>query len=540
MYAANYQLVPRNYAVVNQGVQSGGLAVQMSPQQMTTTLSPGEHFIQPSGFGQQVTNFPNTNSHIALQSPNTQMLSPNQQYGLQQHNLGHINAGIISGGQGQNVFLPGQGQGLIFQGQPMMQQNTSTVFSPTQALNSQQAIPESQNINLQSFSNTGAVVGQLSNIGMALIQNPVPGVNSQTSPLSSPNLISPNSVKQEVSPHGRKRKPSGPKSMKVKQQQDHVNQLNHQLQFLSHLASQSQIQQNLLPNNGGAVNFGNLSHNQLLSNLVPQNQTLPSFGHFLLHQHQQQQQHILPGGNTADLHQTTMNVMAGQQLGGSVTMAQPNLVGAQNMSNIFTAQNFPCQMAGPPPNLTNVATNNIVQLQGGNINLEMRGQIPGANNVASSQHLTSGMVQGQGGIMSAIPGSVPKHEQTRTATSITQTKLVQTKCVSCVSKTTDTLTVSNIVKTRPAENVREDKCSSVTNVTFGVSTIPTSKILSPKNKTDPVSKAPVVDLKPKASSQESKMNLDLPWCKNANTPNSVNVPFGWTRMKEGQSVVYYR
>ena len=558
MYAANYHLVPRNYAVVNQGMQGASLAVQMSPQQMTTTtLSPGEQFIQAAGFEQQqVTNFPNPSNQFALQNPSPQMLSPNQQFGIQAHSLGHINPGIIAGGQGQNIFIPGQGHGMIFQGQTMLPQNASTVFQQNPALNSQQQIPVSQNINIQSFSNNGPVVGQLTSIGTQMIQNQVTGVNSQASALTSPNnsgnLTSPNSAKHaEVSPSsGRKRKPSGPKSLKAKQQQDSVSHLNNQLQFLTHLASQSQVQQNILTHNPNAMNFGNLSHNQLLSNLVTQNQTLPSFGHFLLHhQQQQQQQQVIPSPNAVDLQQTALNMIGGQPVAGSAgTMSQSsvtNLVGAQNISNIFPGQNFPCHIAGA----SNVTNNNIMQLQGSNVNIDLQSQVPGANlnvdinswNSGQFTNVNTALLQGQSGTVSLVPGGIPRFQQSGPdRISVPQTKMVQPKCVSCVSKTTDTITVSNIVKTKPAQNVADRKSTSVTSVTFGVSTMPTAKLLSPKSKMDSVSKAAMVDIKPKTTAQDIKVKLDLPVCKNVNNPNSIVVPFGWSRLQEGQSIVYYR
>lgn len=558
MYAANYQLVPRNYAVVNQGVHSAGIAVQMSPQG-ATTLSPGEQFIQPTGFDQQLTNFSNSNNQFAFQNQNPQMLqSPNHQFGVQAQNLGQINPGIIAGGQGHNIFLPGQGQGMIFQGQTMLPQNTSTIFHQNPGLNSQPQIPGSQNVNMQSFGNNGQVVGQLPSVGTPIIQSQVPANYSPASTMNSPNspaaLLSPNSTRSaEMSPTPvRKRKPSGQKSVKAKQQHDASIQLNSQLQFLTHLANQSQVQQSILTQNPNAVNFGNLGQNPLLANLVTQNQTLPSFGHFLLHQHQQQQQQVIPHLNSLGLQQAPVNMIGpqvgGQQISGATGAISQNsvtnLVGGQSIPNIFTGQNFPCHIAGAP----NVPNNNIMQLQGSGVNFDPRSQIPGANlnidvnswNSEQFANLNATLLQGHSGPFPFVPGGIQRFQQSGPVRpTVPQTKPVQPKCVSCVSKTTDTITMSNIVRTRQTQNVQDPKSTSVTNVTFGVSTISTSKILSPKGKCEPVCKAAEVECKPTTQIQETEVKLDLSVCKNVTNPNSVVVPFGWLRLQEGQSIVYY-
>jgi len=40
LVASSYQLVPRNYTVVNQSLPGTGVAIQLSPQQLGTNLGP--------------------------------------------------------------------------------------------------------------------------------------------------------------------------------------------------------------------------------------------------------------------------------------------------------------------------------------------------------------------------------------------------------------------------------------------------------------------------------------------------------------------
>lgn len=529
----------------------------MSPQG-AATLSPGEQFIQPTVFDQQLANFSNPNNQFTFQNQSPQMLqSPGQQFGIQTQNLGHINPGIITGGQGQNIFIPGQG--MIVQGQTMLPQNSSTIFSQNPNLNPHQ-LPISQNTNIQTFANNGSIMGHVTGLGTQIFPGPISVDSNHTSPMASPNsttnLLSPSSAKSaDISPStGRKRKPSGQKS-KPKQQQESIIQLNSQLQFLSHLAGQSQMQQNLLSQNANAVNLGNLSQSQLLPNLVTQNQTLPSFGHFLLHQQQQQQQqHIIPNPNTLDIHQAAVNVMGGPQTIGAGATLSPgsltNLVSGQNIPNIFGGQSFPYNIAGA----SNITNNSVMQLQSGGVNLDFQSQVSGANvnidvnnwNTGHLPNYTTTLLHGHGGSVPLIPGGVPRLQQTGLVQpAVSQARAVQPKCVTCVSKTTDTISTSNIVKTKVVHSIQDPKLTSVTTVTFGVTTIPTSKVLSPKKENSSVSKTDM-DFKSKAEvackseSIESEVKPDIPICKNVTCPKSVVVPFGWLRLQEGQSIVYYR
>ena len=546
MYTANYQLVPRQYAVVNQGLQGTSLAVQMSPQG-GASLSPGDQFSQPAGFDQQMANFPNQNNQFTFPNQNPQMLpSTGHQFGLPAQNLGQINAGILTGGQGQNILIPGQGQSMIVHGQTILPQNPA-IFQHNPALNSPQEVTASHHANLaniQSLGNNSSVVGQLTGFGSQLVPGPLPMNNSQVSPMGSPNstsgLLSPNSSRAlEISPTtGRKRKSSGQKS-KLKQQQETVIQLNNQLQFLQ------QMQQSMLSQSANTVNYGNVGTNPVIQNLATQNQTLPSFGHFLLHHQQQQQQQVLPNQNTVDVQQVDGNMMGSLQMvgaGGSLSQnPATHLIGGQNITNIFPGQNLPYNISGA----SNLANNNIMQLQSGRVNIDLHGQVHGANlniglNNLNSQQFTNynaNLLQGQGqsGTGSLIAGGLPRTQQLVRPT-IPLTKAVHPVCVSCVSKTTDTISVSNVVKTRLTQ---DPKTTAVTSVTFGVSTIPTSKILSPKSKSksENVSKTNV-DCKSKP--QVSEVKVDIPISKNVTGPNSVVVPFGWVRQLEEQSIVYYR
>ena len=543
MYTANYQLVPRQYAVVNQGIQGTSLAVQMSPQG-GTTLSPGEQFSQPAGFEQQMATFPNQNHHFTFPNPNPQML-PNagHPFSLPTQNLAQINAG---GPADQNVLIPGQGQGMIVQGQVQGQTiipHNPTIFHQNPALHSPQQSTASHHSNLANIQAIGNSSQQLTGYGPQLVPGQILMNNSQMSPLGSPNstsgLLSPNSARAlEISPTtGRKRKSSGQKS-KLRQQQETVIQLNNQLQLLQ------QMQQNMLSQSTNPANLGGLGTNPVIQNLATQNQTLPSFGHFLLH-HQQQHQQGLPNQNAVDVQQVDGSMMSGVQMvgaGGSMSHnPAANLISGQNITNIFPGQNIPYHLSGA----SNLANTNMVQLPSGRVNIDLQGQVQGANlniglNNQNSQQFVNNnanllQVQGHSGTGSLIAGGFHRTPMPVRQTA-PQTKVVHTACVSCVSKTTDTITMSNIVKTRVTP---DPKSMAVTSVTFGMSTIPTSKILSPKSKIENVS-TNIVGTSRSSKSKVSEVKIHIPVSQNGTSPNSVMVPFGWVRQLEEESIVYYR
>ena len=552
MYTANYQLVPRQYTVVSQGVQGTNLAVQMSPQG-GTTLSPGEQFSQPAGFEQHLATFPNQNQqHFTFPNQNPQIL-PNAGHplGLAAQNLGQINAGVVTGGpSGQNVLIQGHGQGMIVQGQVQGQTiipQNPTIFHQNPALNSPQENTASHHTNLanvQAVVNSSSALSHMTGYGSQLVPGQVPMINTQMSPLGSPNsvpgILSPDSSRGvEVSPTtGRKRKLSGQKS-KLRQQQETVIQLNNQLQLLQ------QMQQNMLTQNTNTVNMAGLGTNPVIQNLATQNQTLPSFGHFLLH-HQQQHQQGLPNQNAVDVQHVDGSIMSGLQMvgsGGSMSQNPTNLLGGQNVANIFpTGPNMPYHLPGAS-NLVN--TNMVPQLPSGRVNIDLQSQIQGANlnvglNNQNSPQFTNNnanllQIQGQSGTGSFISGGFQR-TPVQVRQNAAQTHVVQPVCVTCVSKTTDTVSMSNIVKTKVTQ---DPKSVAVTSVTFGISTIPTSKILSPKSNIENVSTS-AVSASGNSKLKVSKVKLNIPVSENGTSPNTVIVPFGWVRQLEEESIVYYR
>lgn len=297
--------------MVNQGVPGTGVALQLSPHQMGTNLGPAalspidqQHLIQSATFDPQLAAlqqsqapqqvaFQNATGELMIQSPPQQLVlqSPNQQFTLQSptqqfaiqnqnqfptqnQNMAQFTPQqqIIPQAQGGNVILQGQNSGMIVQGDNFIQSGVN----PGMFLHS----PIVQNV--------GQVGQQIYGTTPNLLNNPMQGMFSQSQVLTNQNvgLISINQ-----SPTG-KTFVDNDKGGNSGQSSGLVNQ---QMQLLA------QIAQHTSPESTSHNVASNLKPSQQTMNVVPQSQpmqspanqaqSLPSFGHFLLHHHMQSLPH---------------------------------------------------------------------------------------------------------------------------------------------------------------------------------------------------------------------------------------------------------
>lgn len=299
--------------MVNQGVPGPGVAVQLSPHQIGTNLGPAalspidqQQLIQSATFdsqlaalqqnqSQQPVAFQNVSGQLMIQNPPQQLVlqSPNQQFALQSPsqqftiqnqsqftnhspNVTHIppQQQVIHQGQGGNVILQGQNAGMIVQGENFIQGGVN----PSMFLHS----PIIQHVSPQMYGST-----------QNLLNTPIHGMFSQSQMLTSQNvgLISVNQ-----SPTGKqfvenmdKTEPSGQGAGIVNQQMQLLAQIAQQT---SPNGSNQAVVTTVMKPAQHTVNVVNQAQPQAVNNSsVNQNQSLPSFGHFLLHHHMQSLPH---------------------------------------------------------------------------------------------------------------------------------------------------------------------------------------------------------------------------------------------------------
>ncbi|WAR04663.1 MBD5-like protein [Mya arenaria] len=298
LVGSSFQLVPRNYSVVNQSVQGTNVALHLSPQQLGTGLAPNlspieqQQLLQPQTFDPGLAAL---HGQQQQQSPPQQQLmlsSPGQQFTIQSPGQ-HFNLGsqaqfptpgpamaqftpqgqLLTQTQGGNLLLQAQNGSMIVQGEN---------FIPG-AINQGVFIqnPVIHNANQQLYASAQNV----------LSNNQIQGVFSQSPMLTNQNvgLISINQAQQG--------KCFGNQMDKVEAMNPGVNILNQQMQLLAQIAQHSspdsQQQHHVLSNQvkPGQQTINLVNQSPTMSNNINQNQSLPSFGHFLLHHHMQSLPH---------------------------------------------------------------------------------------------------------------------------------------------------------------------------------------------------------------------------------------------------------
>lgn len=491
MYATNYQIMPRNFTVFNQGIQGPtGVAVQLSPQQIGgTTLSPMEQqqqFFQSAGFdpqlgtlqqqNQQQITFQNGNCQFMIQSPSQQLMlqSPNQQFALpspsqqftvqnqnqfavQGHNLTQFNPQhhILTQGQGNNVIVQNQTGGMILQSDNFVSQGLSqNVFVPNPSI--------VQNVNPQ-------VYGTAQNV----LTNQIPGLISQTQVVANQN-VGIISVSHSLPA------PNGSADNLGKANIHNSGITNEQMQLLAHIA-----------NHGTDVNNTNLPNQQnLVQQVTSQNQSLPSFGHFLLHHHMQSLPHPF-------LQNLSISTMATDD-GTRKQIAQPGMT------------------VSPPSNQSGVITMNISSNSGpisfrnstDNINAEF-------NNWNISQFVNQSCVNQNSIVASNVNTQLSKGADVKLS--------VQTLCSSKVS---NSVHISQVVSTTTnvlSKGITQSKLctseelSAVRSVSIGIDSTTPSR-----------------------GQQEKTPQTAISTTHTTSSRNTIVVPYGWVRALEGDSIVYYR
>ena len=488
LVASNYQLAPRNY-VVNQGVQGTGVAVQLSPHQMGTNLGPAalspidqQHLIQSAATfdtqlaalqqtqAQQQVAFQNAAGQLMIQSPPQQLLlqSPNQQFTLQspsQHftlqnqsqftnqnqNMAQFapQQQIIPQGQGGNVILQGQNTGMIVQGENFIQSGVN----PSMFLHS----PIVQNVGQQIYGTTQNLIAN----------NQMQGMFTQQQVLTNQGvgLISIN------------QSPSGKNYVENIDKTDNSGQsagmVNQQMQLLAHIAQQASpngnnqtVVSNVIKPNQQAVNVGNQA--QTMASTVNQNQSLPSFGHFLLHHHMQS----LPHPFLQNLH-------------------IPSLAPAQAPM----CMEVDSSQATKP--VVSIAANSP-----SNLNAEFN-------------NWNKGQVQGRVRKNSSPARSIAPNLTSKSSLVIPSATVTQVQASSCDVKSA------------------VSQCSSVTSSSSKSDHLVTKTCVNTLAfKTSPQPKHTV--------KVEHGATVASPTVKSETHPKSILVPYGWTRILEGDSILYYR
>lgn len=510
--------MPRNYTLVNQGVQGTGVAVQLSPQQIGTnigaaTLSPLEQqqqFLQSAGFdpqlaalqqNQQQIAFQNANGQLMIQSPTQQLMlqSPNQQFALQspsqQFTIQNQNQfavqspniaqftpqqQLLSHGQGNNVIVQGQNGGMILQSENFVSQGLNQgVFVQNPGV--------VQNLNHQVYGNA-----------QNILTNQMPGLLSQSQVIANQNM---GIISVNQSPPG-----SGNLETLTKGSPQNNNSgiTNQQMQLLAQIAA-----------NQGNTDLSQTLQNQQHvvnqpQNLVSssnQNQSLPSFGHFLLHHHMQSLPHPF-------LQNLALNSIGSQQTlvtsSGSDQNVMRNLIGASSQTaTLLTNQCVPTVSSNESNMQMRTVTDNNINAEFNSWNIEQfSNQTRVVNNNSSS-----------------VVNTKPK-----------DTDVKQGVQKLCSSKTLGTVTTSNIISTgvvTTLSNVlsRASLPTKVcTNEAKGGSTVQNISV-SPRVKQNLVQ-----DLKPQGLVTELRVPNNISGAHS----KSIMVPYGWVRALEGDSIVYYR
>ncbi|KAL4229378.1 Methyl-CpG-binding domain protein 5 [Mactra antiquata] len=489
MYAANYQIMPRNFALFNQGIQGPtGVAVQLSPQQIgAATLSPLEQqqqFFQSAGFdsqlgtiqqqNQQQITFQNANCQFMIQSPSQQLMlqSPNQQFALpspsqqftvqnqnqftvQGHNITQFNPQhhILTQGQGNNVIVQNQAGGMILHGDNFVSQGPSqNVFVPNPSI--------VQNVNPQMY-------GTAQNV----LANQIPGLISQAQVVTNQNLGIISVSHSIPAPNG-----NGDNTGKSNTQNSGIT--NEQMQLLAHIA-----------NHSTDVTNSNLSNQpNIVQQVTSQNQSLPSFGHFLLHHHMQSLPHPF-------LQNLSISTMATDD-----SSRKP--VGQQSM-------NVP-----PQTNTSGIVTINVSTTS------ESSNPRTSVDNInAEFNHWNIGQFVNQSAVTTSNPISNVNTQQLKGA----DVKIsVQTLCSSKVSKsvhcpqivsTTTNVLIKGLSQSKPCTS---DTSSMVRTVSMGVDTV-----------------------KPSHIQHEKSPQSVITTSHGSASRNTIIVPYGWVRALEGDTIVYY-
>ncbi|XP_045210139.2 uncharacterized protein LOC123561679 [Mercenaria mercenaria] len=510
VYTANYQLMPRNYTLVNQGVQGAGVAVQLSPQQIgtnigTATLSPLEQqqqFLQSAGFdpqiaalhqNQQQIAFQNANGQLMIQSPTQQLMlqSPNQQFALQsptqQFTIQNQNQfavqspsiaqftpqqQLLSNGQGNNVLVQGQNGGMILQSENFMAQGLNqNVFMQNPSI--------VQNVNQQIYGNA-----------QNILTNQIPGLLSQPQVITNQNMGI-LSVNQSPTGNG-----NLDNLTKANSQSNNSGITNQQMQLLAQIA-----------NHGGTELSQNLQNQQNMANSSNPNQSLPSFGHFLLHHHMQSLPHPFLqnlGINSVGSQQAVVTNAASDQ---NITR---NLIGASSQTATLLAnQCVPNLSSNDNSMQIKTVSDNNINAEFNNWNIEQfSNQSRVVNNVSSTgvQSLQTKQVKG----VELKPG-VQKLCSSKPSSTITTSNAISTGVVT---------TLSNVLSraTMPLKVCTNEGKGNITLQNAGVS--------------DTFKQNVIQDLKPQS-------DLGSPNKLNGSEQNTIMVPYGWVRALEGDSIVYY-
>ena len=548
-----------------------GLTVQLSPHQLGTNISTlpqadQQQLVQPATLdpnlslqnpGQQHLAFQNSNGQLTIQSPTQQLTiqSPNQialqsptqqitlqnqnQFALQNQNLGQLAPQMISHGQNNNVIVQSQGQGMIIQGDNILPQgHGQNLFVQGQGLGP----------NFSQQVNQGQVFGPLQNLASSMLPNQMHGIYTQTPVLATQGpvnanagILTPNLVTQVVKTDNngnqlRMRAENEQKRPKtVNQQSRDILTLNQQMQILAQIAAQGQLNvqtshpnpllTNITSQNQGVVNAVN--QNQYLSNLNNhQNSSLPSFGHFLLH-HQQQQNLPHPF-----LQNTGFNPLGLQQA------ALTGIVGGQQTinGNVISAPNYQSGAIGQTPGVELLNNNTVSNNHCNNMNVDLTSwnvspvlnpgvnvQSRPVNTVTDSRHAETGQTS---------------------IVSVTVASPLNVSAGTSVSKRSDALSTVNTPTSSVTGAVSK---LPITFVTYGVSTVSTSKIsthtsLSTSDKLemfrDKLSQSVLAFTS--SVKQETFNKKEVSGNEGDQPTHTIVVPYGWVRALEGDSIVYYR
>lgn len=472
--------------MVNQGVHGTGVAVQLSPHQMGTSLGPAalspidqQHLIQPATFDTQLAALQQTHAqqqmafqnaagqlmiqsppqHLLLQSPNQQftLQSPNQQFTIQgQNQFANQNQNmaqfapqqqIIPQGQGGNVILQSQNTGMIVQGDNFIQ-------SPSMFLHS----PIVQNVSQQIYGTTPN-----------LLNNQMQGMFSQQPVLTSQNvgLISINQ-----SPTG---KPFVENMDKSDNSGQNPGMVNQQMQLLAQIAHQTSpdgssqgVVSNVIKPNQQTIHVGNQS--QAMASPVNHNQSLPSFGHFLLHHHMQS----LPHPFLQNLH-------------------IPSLAPAQAAICMEVESG---QTSKPTMSIASNSTSNLN---------------------AEFNNWNKGQVQGRTKKTSSPARSIAPNLMSKSSIVLPSATVTQVQASLSDSKSADRLSSSVVSSSKKVNVITPKTCGPVPDKT------------SPRQH---VQKVPAIKVE-----QQPQV---APLGKSDSWPKSISVPYGWKRLLEGDAVVYYR
>lgn len=492
--------MPRNYTLVNQGVQGTGMAVQLSPQQIgsnigTATLSPLEQqqqFLQSAGFDPQIAALQHNQQQIAfqngqlmiqsptqqlmLQSPNQQfaLQSPSQQFTIQNQNQFAVQSPniaqftpqhpLLSNGQSNNVLVQGQNGGMILQGDNFIAQGLNqNVFMQNPGI--------VQNVNQQMYGNA-----------QNILTSQITGLLSQSQVITNPNMGI-LSVNQSPSGNG-----SIDNLNKTNSQSNNANITNQQMQLLAHIANQ-----------GGTELSQNLQNpQQNMTNSPNSNQSLPSFGHFLLHHHMQSLPHPFLqnlGLNSVNSQQAVVTNAANDQ------NATRNIIGASSQTATLLNQCVPNSSSnGNNMQMRTVSDNNInAEFNNWNIG-QFSNQARVVNNIS-------------------LPGVQTKH-----------VKGVQKLCS---TKTLSTVTTSNTISSGVVTTLSNVLSRATLPLKVCTKELKGSISLPAANTSNTVKQTVLHDIKPQVHLNESNP-------VNYSDANTVLVPHGWVRALEGDTIVYYR